>query len=175
MKNGIPQMTVQELKTTLDKRETHNDNFLLLDVREPYEYQIAQIGGYLIPQNDVANRLGELDKNRRSSFTAAAEPAAKRSPSCSSRTASKGQQRRRRHPRLGRRNRPQRAEVLNKPCTGKTIEPADNRRLFFFVCFLAMRRGVKRVLLQLPAAKVFAPLQLPCLTTLSCGMHTPLL
>jgi adenylyltransferase/sulfurtransferase len=64
VKNGIPQMTVRELKAKLDKRETNNDNFLLLDVREPYEYQIAQIGGYLIPQNDVPNRLGELDKSR---------------------------------------------------------------------------------------------------------------
>ena len=64
IKNGIPQISVRDLKTKLDKRETNNDNFLLLDVREPYEYQIAQIGGYLIPQNDVANRLAELDKSR---------------------------------------------------------------------------------------------------------------
>ena len=64
VKNGIPQISVRDLKTKLDKRETNNDNFLLLDVREPYEYQIAQIGGYLIPQNDVQNRLSELDKSR---------------------------------------------------------------------------------------------------------------
>jgi len=64
IKNGIPQMTVQELKRRLDKKETNNDGFLLLDVREPYEYQIAQIGGLLIPQNDLPNRLGELDKSR---------------------------------------------------------------------------------------------------------------
>ena len=36
----------------------------LLDVREPYEYQIAQIGGKLIPQNDVPNRLAEIDRDR---------------------------------------------------------------------------------------------------------------
>ena len=64
LKNGIPQITVKELKARLDKKETNNDNFLLLDVREPYEFQIAQIGGYLIPQNDVANRIGELDPSR---------------------------------------------------------------------------------------------------------------
>src|SRR6201995_1682751 len=64
IKNGIPQISVKELKSRLDKRETNNDNFLLLDVREPYEFQIAQIGGLLIPQNDVPNRLNELDKNR---------------------------------------------------------------------------------------------------------------
>ena len=64
IKNGVPQITVRDLKTRLDKRETNNDNFLLLDVREPYEFQIAQIGGLLIPQNDLPNRLGELDKER---------------------------------------------------------------------------------------------------------------
>jgi molybdopterin/thiamine biosynthesis adenylyltransferase/rhodanese-related sulfurtransferase len=64
VKNGIPQISVKELKQRLDSKETRNDGFLLLDVREPYEYQIAQIGGLLIPQNDLPNRLGELDKNR---------------------------------------------------------------------------------------------------------------
>jgi adenylyltransferase/sulfurtransferase len=61
VKNGIPQISVRELKTRLDKKEINNDNFLLLDVREPYEFQIAQIGGKLIPQNDVPNRLSELN------------------------------------------------------------------------------------------------------------------
>jgi adenylyltransferase/sulfurtransferase len=61
VKNGIPQMSVKELKARLDGKEARNDNFLLLDVREPYEVQIAQIGGKLIPQNDVPNRLGELN------------------------------------------------------------------------------------------------------------------
>jgi len=61
VKNGIPQISVKELKARLDKKEINNDNFLLLDVREPYEAQIAQIGGKLIPQNDVPNRLGELN------------------------------------------------------------------------------------------------------------------
>jgi len=60
LKNGIPQMTVKELKRRLDA----GDDFQLIDVREPYEYQIAQIGGKLIPQNDVPNRLGEIDRER---------------------------------------------------------------------------------------------------------------
>ncbi len=60
MKNGIPQITVQELKQRLDAGE----DFQLIDVREPYEFQIAQIGGKLIPQNDVPQRLGEIDPNR---------------------------------------------------------------------------------------------------------------
>ncbi len=60
LKNGIPQMTVKELKHRLDV----GDNVLLLDVREPYEYQIANIGGKLIPQNDVPQRLAEIDRDR---------------------------------------------------------------------------------------------------------------
>ncbi len=60
MKNGIPQMTVKELKRRLDAGE----DVQLIDVREPYEFQIAQIGGKLIPQNDVPQRLAEIDRNR---------------------------------------------------------------------------------------------------------------
>ena len=60
MKNGIPQMTVKELKR---RRDTGEDVFVL-DVREPYEYQIANIGGTLIPQNDVPQRLSEIDRER---------------------------------------------------------------------------------------------------------------
>jgi adenylyltransferase/sulfurtransferase len=60
MKNGIPQITVKELKRRIDAGE----DVQLIDVREPYEYQIAQIGGKLIPQNDVPNRLGEIDRER---------------------------------------------------------------------------------------------------------------
>jgi molybdopterin/thiamine biosynthesis adenylyltransferase/rhodanese-related sulfurtransferase len=60
VKNGIPQITVKELKRRIDAGE----DVQLIDVREPYEYQIAQIGGKLIPQNDVPNRLAEIDRDR---------------------------------------------------------------------------------------------------------------
>src|SRR5665213_1887135 len=60
MKNGIPQITVKELKRRIDAGE----DVQLIDVREPYEFQIAQIGGKLIPQNDVPQRLAEIDRNR---------------------------------------------------------------------------------------------------------------
>jgi adenylyltransferase/sulfurtransferase len=60
VKNGIPQISVKELKRRIDAGE----DVQLIDVREPYEYQIAQIGGKLIPQNDVANRLAEIDRQR---------------------------------------------------------------------------------------------------------------
>jgi len=60
LKNGIPQLSVKELK----RRRDAGEDVFVLDVREPYEYQIANIGGTLIPQNDVPQRLAEIDRNR---------------------------------------------------------------------------------------------------------------
>ncbi|MFP5229985.1 MAG: molybdopterin-synthase adenylyltransferase MoeB [Acidobacteriota bacterium] len=56
-KNGIPQMSVTQLKQRLDA----GDDLFILDVREPYEYQIAHIGGHLIPLGQLPERVGELD------------------------------------------------------------------------------------------------------------------
>jgi len=60
VKNGIPQLSVKDLKRRIDEGE----DVFILDVREPYEYQIAQIGGKLIPQNDVPQRLTEIPRDR---------------------------------------------------------------------------------------------------------------
>jgi adenylyltransferase/sulfurtransferase len=60
VKNGVPQITVAELKRRLDAGE----DLFILDVREPFEYQIANIGGTLIPQNEVPQRLAEIDRDR---------------------------------------------------------------------------------------------------------------
>ncbi|HEY6987534.1 MAG TPA: molybdopterin-synthase adenylyltransferase MoeB [Bryobacteraceae bacterium] len=49
-----------ELKRKLDRR----DNFALIDVREPHEYQIARIpGARLIPLGELPKHLRELDPN----------------------------------------------------------------------------------------------------------------
>jgi adenylyltransferase/sulfurtransferase len=58
---GHPELeiTVKELKERLDR----NDDVLLLDVREPHEYEIANLGGKLIPLNDLAKRVNELDSS----------------------------------------------------------------------------------------------------------------
>ena len=58
--NGIPQISVKELKQRLDAEES----LLILDVREPHEYQIANLGGKLIPLNDLPVRLAEVDRDR---------------------------------------------------------------------------------------------------------------
>jgi sulfur-carrier protein adenylyltransferase/sulfurtransferase len=60
VKNGIPQLSVKNLKQRIDAGE----NVFILDVREPYEYQSAHIGGKLIPQNDVPQRLAEIPRDR---------------------------------------------------------------------------------------------------------------
>ncbi|MBI2166989.1 MAG: molybdopterin-synthase adenylyltransferase MoeB [Candidatus Omnitrophica bacterium] len=57
----IPEISVFDLKAKLDRKE----DFLLLDVREPHEYQIAKIpGSKLIPVGQLADRLSELESYR---------------------------------------------------------------------------------------------------------------
>ncbi len=51
-------INVEELKIKLDKKE----NFHLIDVREPFEYDEANIGGQLIPLGDLSDHLDELEK-----------------------------------------------------------------------------------------------------------------
>ena len=56
--NGIKEITATELKNLIDKKE----KFTLVDVREPHEYQIANIpGARLIPLGEIAQRANELD------------------------------------------------------------------------------------------------------------------
>ena len=60
IRNGIPQLSVTDLKQRIDRGE----DVYIIDVREPFEHQIANIGGKLIPQREVPARLGEIDRNR---------------------------------------------------------------------------------------------------------------
>ena len=53
-------MTPEELKQRLDA----GDDLFVLDVREPNEFQICNLGGHLIPLNDLPNRVSELDPSR---------------------------------------------------------------------------------------------------------------
>jgi sulfur-carrier protein adenylyltransferase/sulfurtransferase len=59
--DGIPQMSVEELKARWDK----GDKPFVLDVREPHEYAIVNIGVPQIPLGTLTGRLSELpaDKN----------------------------------------------------------------------------------------------------------------
>jgi sulfur-carrier protein adenylyltransferase/sulfurtransferase len=60
VETGVPEIQVEELKRKLDAGE----NLFVLDVREPHEYQICNIGGYLIPLGDLPKRVNELDTSR---------------------------------------------------------------------------------------------------------------
>jgi adenylyltransferase/sulfurtransferase len=49
----------------LKRRIEADDDFVLLDVREPHEVQICRIDPALrIPMNDVPKRVAELDRGR---------------------------------------------------------------------------------------------------------------
>src|SRR5688500_11901911 len=51
----MKEITVQELKTKIDAKE----DFQFIDVREPHEVEIAEIGAELIPMGEI---LGQVDK-----------------------------------------------------------------------------------------------------------------
>lgn len=54
----IPEISAQELKAKFDR----NDKFVLLDVREKFEYEICKIpGSKLIPLPELPSRMSELD------------------------------------------------------------------------------------------------------------------
>src|SRR5262249_19789477 len=56
------EVTVQDLKRALDDP---NLGIRVLDVREPYEHQIAHIEGVpLLPLSQLARRFAELDPNQ---------------------------------------------------------------------------------------------------------------
>jgi adenylyltransferase/sulfurtransferase len=59
-KCAVPEISVEELKRRLDAKE----DFILVDVREPHEYQICNLNGKLIPLNDLPRRVSELDPAR---------------------------------------------------------------------------------------------------------------
>ena len=58
--NDVPAISVEELKKKLDAKA----DIFVLDVREPHEYQICNLKGYLIPVGDLPKRVNELDSSR---------------------------------------------------------------------------------------------------------------
>ncbi|HYU46263.1 MAG TPA: molybdopterin-synthase adenylyltransferase MoeB [Terriglobales bacterium] len=58
--NDVPAISVEELKKKLDAKA----DVFVLDVREPHEYQICNLKGYLIPVGDLPKRVNELDSSR---------------------------------------------------------------------------------------------------------------
>ena len=57
--NGVPEISVTDLKRKMDAGENIN----VLDVREPHEYEVANIGVRLVPLGELPQRLAEFDQN----------------------------------------------------------------------------------------------------------------
>ena len=53
-------ITVKELKT----KEDNNEDFQLIDVREEYEFEIANLGAELIPMNEVLANHDKIAKDK---------------------------------------------------------------------------------------------------------------
>ena len=58
--SNVPEIQPEELKAKLDAGE----DIFILDVREPHEYQICNLQGYLIPLGELPKRAHELDSSR---------------------------------------------------------------------------------------------------------------
>lgn len=54
------EIMVEDLKAKMDR----GDNVFILDVREPNEYEIVNIGGYLIPLPELPYRFNEIDRSK---------------------------------------------------------------------------------------------------------------
>src|SRR5690349_10633604 len=58
--SNVPEIQPEELKARLDA----GDDIFILDVREPHEFQICNLNGYLIPLGELPKRVHELDSSR---------------------------------------------------------------------------------------------------------------
>lgn len=56
----MKEVTVQELKQKLD----NNESFQLIDVREEYEYEAANLNGELIPMGDIMQNVDKISKDK---------------------------------------------------------------------------------------------------------------
>ncbi len=56
----MKEITVQELKQKLDNSE----DFQLIDVREPFEYEICNLDGELIPMGIILNETEKISKDK---------------------------------------------------------------------------------------------------------------
>ncbi|MCL4135611.1 UNVERIFIED_CONTAM: hypothetical protein GTU68_033817 [Idotea baltica] len=60
-KNAVKEVSVNELKELQD----NSAEFQLIDVREPYEYDIVNIGAELIPLATIKEQVGVIDKSKK--------------------------------------------------------------------------------------------------------------
>lgn len=56
----VKEKTVQELKAMMDSGE----DFMLIDIREPEEYEICKLNAELIPMNDLPYNVEKIPHNK---------------------------------------------------------------------------------------------------------------
>jgi len=56
----MKEITVRELKDKLDNKES----FQLIDVREQFEYEMANISGELIPMQDIIEQYDRIESDK---------------------------------------------------------------------------------------------------------------
>jgi adenylyltransferase/sulfurtransferase len=56
----MKEITALELKKMMDNK----DDFQLIDVREPYEYETSNLGGELIPMGDVMLNVDNISRDK---------------------------------------------------------------------------------------------------------------
>ncbi len=56
----MKEITAKELKAKIDNKE----NFQLIDIREPYEYDIANLNGELLPMGDILSNVEKISKEK---------------------------------------------------------------------------------------------------------------
>ena len=56
----MQEITVHELKSKIDNKE----DFQLIDVREPFEYELSNLGGELIPLNTILDNADKVSKDK---------------------------------------------------------------------------------------------------------------
>ena len=61
---GESEQTDEISPLILKKRLESGEPLVLLDVREPYEFQIVHLDAQLIPLRELANRVKELDASK---------------------------------------------------------------------------------------------------------------
>jgi rhodanese-related sulfurtransferase len=59
-KNSMKEISAQDLR---DKK-LHHEDFQLIDVREPYEHEAANLGGELIPMSEILGQVDKISKDK---------------------------------------------------------------------------------------------------------------
>lgn len=76
-------MTVNEIHVNeLDERQKAGENLFVLDVREPHEYDLVNIGATLIPLGELEDRLSEIEEHKNDEIVVHCRSGARSAEAC---------------------------------------------------------------------------------------------